>query len=128
MGQILIVTAGTGRVQQWGGSIKEIRQGDVVRIPPDIKHWHGVSPNTLMTHIAIQEALNGKAVDWMEHARYSASVRAVGANPSARAMSSVQPTAAQRAQPTADQRVIGDIALKLVELTDNVLFGDVWTS
>ncbi|WP_242036472.1 carboxymuconolactone decarboxylase family protein [Leptolyngbya sp. FACHB-321] len=82
-----------------------------------------------MTHIAIQEVLNGKPVDWMEQvsdARYSAPVRAVGVNPSARAISSVQPTAAQRAQPTAAQRAIGDIAPKVVELTDNVLFGDVW--
>lgn len=66
LGQILIVTAGVGRVQAWGGPIKEIRAGDVVRIPPDVKHWHGASPTTAMTHIAIQEALNGKAVEWLE--------------------------------------------------------------
>ena len=60
------VTAGVGRVQAWGGPIQEIRTGDVVRIPPDVKHWHGASPTTAMTHIAIQEALNGKAVEWME--------------------------------------------------------------
>lgn len=66
LGQILIVTAGVGRVQAWGGPIQEIRAGDVVRIPPDVKHWHGASPTTAMTHIAIQEALNGKAVEWME--------------------------------------------------------------
>jgi quercetin dioxygenase-like cupin family protein len=66
LGQILIVTAGVGRVQACGGPIQEIRAGDVVRIPPDVKHWHGASPTTAMTHIAIQEALNGKAVEWME--------------------------------------------------------------
>ncbi|MFZ0520083.1 MAG: cupin domain-containing protein [Candidatus Acidiferrales bacterium] len=66
LGQILIVTAGVGRVQAWGGPIQEIRTGDVVRIPPGAKHWHGASPTTSMTHIAIQEALNGKAVEWME--------------------------------------------------------------
>jgi len=66
LGQILIVTAGVGRVQAWGGPIQEIRAGDVVRIPPDVKHWHGASPTNAMTHIAIQEALNGKAVEWME--------------------------------------------------------------
>ncbi len=65
-GQILIVTAGTGRVQQWGGPIEEIRQGDVVRIPPGVKHWHGATVTTGMTHIALQEQLDGKSADWME--------------------------------------------------------------
>ena len=66
LGQILIVTAGSGWVQQWGGQIQEIRQGDVVRIPPGQKHWHGATATTGMTHIAIQEHLDGKAVEWME--------------------------------------------------------------
>jgi quercetin dioxygenase-like cupin family protein len=66
LGQTLIVTAGCGRVQRWGGSIEEIRPGDVVWIPPGEKHWHGAAPTTAMTHIAIQEHLDGKAVDWME--------------------------------------------------------------
>ena len=65
-GQVLIVTAGAGRVQQWGGPIEEIRPGDVVWFPPGEKHWHGATPTTAMTHIAIQEALNGKPLDWME--------------------------------------------------------------
>jgi quercetin dioxygenase-like cupin family protein/alkylhydroperoxidase/carboxymuconolactone decarboxylase family protein YurZ len=65
-GQILIVTAGSGWVQQWGGPIEEIRQGDVVRIPPGLKHWHGATAATGMTHIAIQEQLDDKAVEWME--------------------------------------------------------------
>ena len=64
--QHLIVTAGCGRVQRWGGPIEEIRPGDVVWIPPGEKHWHGAAPTTAMTHIAIQEQLDGKAVDWME--------------------------------------------------------------
>ena len=67
LGQSLIVTAGRGRVQRWGGPIEEIRPGDVVWIPPGEKHWHGASPTTAMTHIAVQEQLDGKAVDWMEH-------------------------------------------------------------
>jgi quercetin dioxygenase-like cupin family protein len=67
LGQTLIVISGLGRVQIWGGPIEEIRPGDVIWIPPDEKHWHGASPLAAMTHIAIQEALNGKAVDWMEH-------------------------------------------------------------
>lgn len=66
LGQTLIVTAGCGRVQRWGGSIEEIRPGDVVWFPPGEKHWHGAAPTTAMTHIAIQEQLDGKVVDWME--------------------------------------------------------------
>ena len=67
LGQTLIVTAGYGLVQREGGPIEEIRPGDVVWFPPGEKHWHGASPTTAMTHIAIQESLDGKAVDWMEH-------------------------------------------------------------
>ena len=66
LGQTLIVTAGLGRVQREGGPIEEIRPGDVVWIPPGEKHWHGASPATAMTHIAIQESLGGKVVDWLE--------------------------------------------------------------
>jgi 4-carboxymuconolactone decarboxylase len=66
-GQILIVTAGTGRIQQWGRAIQTIKAGDVVWIPPGVKHWHGAAPKTSMSHIAIQETVDGKAVDWMEH-------------------------------------------------------------
>jgi quercetin dioxygenase-like cupin family protein len=62
----LIVTAGCGRVQRWGGPIEEIRPGDVVIIAPDEKHWHGAAPATAMTHIAIQETLDGRNVDWLE--------------------------------------------------------------
>ena len=66
LGQTLIVTAGCGWVQQEGGPIEEIHPGDVISIPPGEKHWHGATPTTAMTHIAIQEALDGKAVDWLE--------------------------------------------------------------
>ncbi len=66
LGQTLIVTAGCGRAQRWGGSIEEIRPGDVISFPPGEKHWHGAAPTTAMTHIAIHEQLNGKTVDWME--------------------------------------------------------------
>lgn len=66
LGQTLIVTAGCGRAQRWGGPIEEIRPGDVVWFAPDEKHWHGATPTTAMTHIAIQEQLDGKAVLWME--------------------------------------------------------------
>jgi 4-carboxymuconolactone decarboxylase len=66
LGQTLIVTAGTGRIQQWGGPIEEIRQGDIVRIPPGVKHWHGAASKSAMTHIAIQESQDGKTADWKE--------------------------------------------------------------
>jgi quercetin dioxygenase-like cupin family protein len=66
LGQTLIVIAGLGRVQRDGGPIEEIRPGDVVWFPPGEKHWHGAGPKTAMTHIAIQEALDGETVEWME--------------------------------------------------------------
>ncbi|HMH44763.1 MAG TPA: cupin domain-containing protein [Pyrinomonadaceae bacterium] len=66
LGQTLIVTSGLGWAQRWSSPIEEIRPGDVVWFSPDEKHWHGATPTTAMTHIAIQEALNGKVVEWME--------------------------------------------------------------
>jgi 4-carboxymuconolactone decarboxylase len=117
LGQVLIVTAGTGRVQRWGDPVDEIRQGDVVWIPPGQKHWHGAAPNSSMAHIAISEALDGKAVEWMEKvsdAQYGAPLRTQGASTDAGA----------KARPS--QRAIGDFAPKLAELTDDVLYGDVW--
>ena len=66
LGQTLIVTSGSGRAQRWGGPIEEIHPGDVVWFPAGEKHWHGASPTTALTHIAIQEQLEGKAVDWLE--------------------------------------------------------------
>lgn len=66
LGQTLIVTSGRGRVQRWGGAVEEIRPGDVVWFAPGEKHWHGAAPETAMTHIAVQEVLDGKVVEWME--------------------------------------------------------------
>lgn len=66
LGQTLIVTAGCGRAQRWGGPIEEIRPGDVIWFPPGEKHWHGAAPTTAMTHIAVQEQLDGTTVNWME--------------------------------------------------------------
>jgi quercetin dioxygenase-like cupin family protein len=80
LGQTLIVTAGLGRVQSWGGPVDEIRQGDVVRIPPNVKHWHGASPTTAMTHIAILEQLDSKSTEWLEKvtdAQYNAPISTV---------------------------------------------------
>lgn len=66
LGQTLIVTTGCGWVQRWGGSIETIRPGDVIWFPPGEKHWHGATATTAMTHIAVQEQLDGKTVDWLE--------------------------------------------------------------
>jgi 4-carboxymuconolactone decarboxylase len=118
LGQTLIVTAGTGRVQRWGDPVGELRQGDVVWIPPGQKHWHGAAHNSSMAHIAIVEALDGKSADWMEKvsdAQYGAPLRAQG-----------PATPAPGAQARPSQRAIGDFAPKLAELTDDVLYGDVW--
>jgi quercetin dioxygenase-like cupin family protein len=66
LGQTLIVTAGSGLAQAWGGPIERIRPGDVISFPPGEKHWHGATATTAMTHIAVQERLDGKTVEWME--------------------------------------------------------------
>jgi 4-carboxymuconolactone decarboxylase len=117
LGQVLIVTAGTGRVQRWGDPVEEIRQGDVVWIPPGQKHWHGAAPHSSMAHIAIVEQLDGKAVEWMEKvgdAQYGAPLRGRA------------PGTDVGKQPRPSQAAIGGFAPKLAELTDNVLYGDVW--
>ncbi|MBV6692848.1 (R)-mandelonitrile lyase [Serratia quinivorans] len=66
LGQTLIVTQGRGWIQVWGEEVQEMNQGDIVWIPEDVKHWHGATPETAMTHIAIAESLNGSPVDWLE--------------------------------------------------------------
>jgi quercetin dioxygenase-like cupin family protein len=66
LGQILIVTDGVGWVQQWGGPVQVIRKGDVICIPPGVKHWHGATPTSSMTHIALQDQVDGSAVHWLE--------------------------------------------------------------
>lgn len=119
-GQLLIVTAGTGRVQQQGGAIQEIRAGDTIWTPPGVKHWHGASPTSSMTHLAIQEAPGGKAVEWLEKvtdAKYNASITAAAGRPAAAAAAGV---------PSDAQKAFGDIAPALALYTDEVLFGDVW--
>jgi quercetin dioxygenase-like cupin family protein len=67
LGQTLIVIAGCGRAQRWGGPVQVIRPGDVIWFPPGEKHWHGAAPTTALAHYAIQERLNGEAVTWLEH-------------------------------------------------------------
>jgi 4-carboxymuconolactone decarboxylase len=120
LGQVLIVTAGIGRVQQWGQPIDEIRVGDVVRIPPNTKHWHGAAPASPMAHISVvEQPATGSATNWMEQVsqeQYNMPPRG----------QSTPATAAQPGEPTAAQRIVGNFAPKLGELTDEVLFGDVW--
>jgi 4-carboxymuconolactone decarboxylase len=120
LGQTLVVTAGVGRVQTWGGPVEEIRPGDVIRIPPNTKHWHGAAPDSAMTHLSIVERLDGKSADWLEKvsdAQYrSATTPAATSNA----------TPGVPTQPSRAQQLMGDIAPKLADLTDNVLFGDVW--
>ncbi len=117
LGQILIVTAGTGLVQRWGDPVQEIRQGDVVWIPPGEKHWHGAAPNSSMSHIAIAEQLDGKSVEWMEKV---SDAQYAHLPPESKGV------AGATQEPSAAQKLMGDIDPKLAELTDNVLFGDVW--
>lgn len=117
LGQTLIVTAGTGRVQRWGEPAEEIRQGDVVWIPPGQKHWHGAAPHSSMTHIAVTEQSGGKTVEWMEKVtdeQFSAPLRGQSAG------------TASAARPRPSQAAMGDFAPKLAEITDNVLYGDIW--
>jgi quercetin dioxygenase-like cupin family protein len=66
-GQTLIVTTGTGWIQEWGGQKQPIKPGDVIWTPPGVKHWHGATDTTTMTHIAIQDSVDGRPVDWLEH-------------------------------------------------------------
>lgn len=114
MGQTLIVTSGTGRVQFWGGPIQEIKPGDVVWIPPGRKHWHGASPASPMAHISVQEQIDGQSADWFEKVtdeQYGGLA----------AKASPAPNKNSRAQ-----QLFGDIAPKFAELTDSVLYADVW--
>jgi 4-carboxymuconolactone decarboxylase len=123
-GQTLIVTAGIGRVQRWGGPIEEIGSGDVVRIPAGEKHWHGASPHTSMTHIAITGQRNGTTVEWMEKVS-DEQYRAVppGAQEEAR---QPQPPSPQEGPIRPSGPLQQKVAPGLATLTDDVLFGDVW--
>lgn len=113
LGQILIVTAGTGWVQQEGGEKQEIKPGDVVWTPPGVKHWHGATATTSMTHIAIQEEVNGKNVDWME--KVSEEEYKMAAHAKSTALSST---------PTLDD--VRMVAPALERYTQRVLLGDLW--
>jgi len=125
-GQTLIVTAGVGRVQQWGGPVDEIRPGDVVRIPPNVKHWHGASPDAAMSHLAITEALDGRSVQWMEPVtdsqyRTPARARASAITPSRR-----PGAAGDSARASVTPAAMNEFAPRLAEITNRVLYGEVW--
>lgn len=124
-GQTLVVTSGVGRVQRWGGAVDEIRVGDVVWIPAGVKHWHGAAPTQAMTHLAVQEHLDGRFVEWQEQvsdAQYGVQVGARDAAAPAPPSGVVD----AGAQPSRAQQLMGDIAPRLAQLTDSVLFGEVW--
>jgi 4-carboxymuconolactone decarboxylase len=113
----LIVTAGTGWIQQWDGPVEEIREGDVVWIPPGVRNWHGATASTSVTHITIQESVNGKSAKSME----KVSDEQYG-NPKSTSMG----VSAGTKEPSVAQKLFGDFDPKLAEITDNVLFADVW--
>ena len=123
-GQILIVTAGIGRVQGWGGPVEEIRTGDVVRIAAGQKHWHGASPQASMTHIAISEHRDGTAVEWMEKVtdeQYNGPVR------SAQQPQPSNQLPALDAPPShVAKEQMAAIAPKFVQLTSEIVFADLW--
>lgn len=133
-GQMLLVTAGVGRVQQWGRPVDEIRPGDVVRIPPNVKHWHGASPDAAMTHLAVTEALDGRSVEWLEpvsDAQYRAPARArvlpvASAVMPSRSPSATGDSAAAMARPSVTPRAMNEFAPKLADITNRVLYGEVW--
>lgn len=114
VGQRLIVTAGTGRVRFWGGPIQEIKTGDVVWIPPGQKHWHGASPGSSMTHLAFQEQRDGTTAEWFEK---------VTDEPYGLSAPTAPPIPDKNSRA---QQLFGEIAPKFAELTDNVLYADIW--
>jgi 4-carboxymuconolactone decarboxylase len=134
-GQILIITAGTGRVQRWGDPIEEVHAGDVVRIPAGQKHWHGASPNASMTHLAISEHRDGSVVEWMEQVsdeQYNGPL----ANSGGRAPTPPQSEGQSTSQPPSSNPQPGSgrpsgplqqkVAPGMAALTDGVLYGDIW--
>lgn len=112
LGQTLVVAEGSGLIQFWDGPIQRFERGDVVTIPAGQKHWHGASATAAMTHLAIQEQVDGQSVDWLEKV----------SDTQYRNM----PSAKGSTAPSRAQQLMGDFAPKLAELTDSVLFADIW--
>jgi 4-carboxymuconolactone decarboxylase len=110
--QVLVVTEGVGRVQEWGGPVNEMRKGDVIRIPAGVKHWHGAAPDSSMTHLAVTEQLDGKAVDWLEKvtdAQYGASPSTTGATPRAQPASETLSATQQAIAPIGSAMAASDM-------------------
>ena len=118
-GQVLIITAGSGRVQRWGDPMEEVHAGDVVRIPAGQKHWHGASPQASMTHIAITEQRDGSAVEWME--KVSDEQYNGAASPPTPQSPSPQAVTGRPSGPLQQK-----VAPGMATLTDDVLYADVW--
>lgn len=117
LGQTLVITEGQGRVQQWGEPIRDVKKGDIVWIPPGVKHWHGAGQKFDMAHVAIAESQNGKSVDWLEEVsddQYRGTVMPE------------EESKAPNQEPTVAQKNFGEFSPKFAQLTDDVLFGDVW--
>jgi 4-carboxymuconolactone decarboxylase len=125
-GQTLIVTTGVGRVQQWGAPVDEIRAGDIVRIPPNVKHWHGASPDAAMSHLAVTETLNGRSVEWMEPVTDSQYRALPRARASAATPSRPPGAVGDSARPSVTPRAMNEFAPRLAEITNRVLYGEVW--
>ena len=112
LGQTLVVTRGLGRVQLWGGPVQEVRPGDVVTVPPGAKHWHGAAPMSAMAHVAVSERAEGAGTEWLEP---------VTEDQYAAGSSTTTDDGPSRAQ-----QLLGDITPHLADLTDDVLYGQVW--
>ena len=133
-GQVLIVTDGVGRVQAWGSPVEEIRAGDVVSIAAGRKHWHGASPRSAMTHIAITEHKDGTRVRWMEQVsdeQYNGPLARAGVappsvQPGRQATSPPQSASPQSGSSRPSGPVQQKVAPGMAALTDDVLYGDVW--
>ena len=120
LGQTLIITEGSGRVQRWDGPVQEVHPGDVIRIPPGVKHWHGAAPEAAMTHLSIVERADSSTTEWMEDvsdAQYAALPQG----------QTSEETSGGDDRPSRAQQLMGDIAPRLADLTDDVLFGQVWS-
>lgn len=132
-GQHLIVTAGVGWTQTWGGMIAELHPGDVVWCPPGVKHWHGASPGSAMTHIALTGTLEGKNVEWMEKVSDEQYRQPQNNEPDAGlTIDEIREIFVGKEKPemekqTAGRDRLGSFAPKFAELNDDILFGEIWS-
>ena len=119
LGQTLIITEGSGRVQRWDGPVQEVHPGDVIQIPPGVKHWHGAAPEAAMTHLSIVERADSSTTEWMEDV--------TGEQYAALQGQTSEETSGGDDRPSRAQQLMGDIAPRLADLTDDVLYGQVWS-